>query len=257
MNEVFGSTYADAYDLLYREKDYTAECGLIKRLLESYGDGAVCSILDLGCGTGNHIFPLAREGYELAGVDRSLEMLARAQKKSAASRSNGRVTFSQGDIRDVDLQCRFDAAIMMFAVLGYQLTNADVLSGLKTARRHLRPGGVFIFDVWYGPAVLHQRPSERVKVIPTPKGRILRITSGELDIKKHLCRVSYHLWRLEEGQMLEETKEAHSVRYFFPLELNLFLECAGFSPVRLGAFPEVDRDPDETTWNVLGVARAV
>ena len=257
MNEVFGSTYAEAYDLLYREKDYTAECALIKRLLENYGDGSVRSILDLGCGTGSHIFPLAREGYELVGVDRSVEMLARAQQKSTDSQVNGRTTFCQGDIRNVDLQRRFDAAIMMFAVLGYQLTNADVLSTLKSARQHLRPGGVFIFDVWYGPTVLRQRPSERVKMIPTPEGKILRITSGELDINMHLCRVSYHLWRLEEGQMLEETQEAHSVRYFFPLELNLFLESSGFSPVRLGAFPEYQRDPDETTWNVLGIARAV
>ena len=230
MNEVFGSIYADAYDLLYREKDYTAESGLIKRLLESYGDGSVRSILDLGCGTGNHIFPLAREGYELAGVDRSLEMLGHARKKSAAFQSNGRATFCQGDIRNVDLQRRFDAAIMMFAVLGYQLDNADVLAALETARRHLRSGGLFIFNVWYGPAVLHQRPSERVKVIPTSEGKILRVTSGKLDVQRHLCTVSYHLWRLEQGQMLGETQEAHSVRYFFPLELNLFLECSGFFP---------------------------
>jgi SAM-dependent methyltransferase len=257
MNEVFGSIYADAYDLLYREKDYTAECDLIERLLESHRDGPVRSILDLGCGTGNHIFPLVRQGYELVGVDRSAEMLAHAQKKSAASQSNGRATFCQGDIRNVDLQRRFDAAIMMFAVLGYQLDNADVLATLKTARWHLRPGGLFIFDVWYGPAVLHQRPSERVKVIPTPEGKILRITSGELDINRHLCTVSYHLWRLEEGYMLGETQEAHSVRYFFPLELNLFLECSGFLPIRLGGFPQFDRDPDETAWNVLGVARAI
>lgn len=257
MNEVFGSTYAEAYDLLYREKDYTAECGLIKRLLENYGDGSVRSILDLGCGTGNHSFPLVREGYELVGVDRSLEMLARAQEKSAGFHINGSATFCHGDIRNVDLQRRFDAAIMMFAVLGYQLTNADVLSTLKSARQHLRPGGVFIFDVWYGPAVLHQRPSERVKVIPTSEGKILRVTSGKLDVRRHLCTVSYHLWRLEQGQMLGETEEAHSMRYFFPLEINLFLECSGFVPIRLGAFPEFDRDPDETTWNVLGVARAV
>lgn len=56
---------------------------------------------------------------------------------------------------------------------------------------------------------------------------------------------------------MAETKECHSVRYFFPLELALFLECSGFAPIQLGAFPEFDRSPDETTWNVLGVARAV
>jgi hypothetical protein len=54
-----------------------------------------------------------------------------------------------------------------------------------------------------------------------------------------------------------QIEETHLMRYFFPLELNLFFECCGFALLRLGAFPEFDRDPDETTWNVCGVARAV
>jgi hypothetical protein len=41
------------------------------------------------------------------------------------------------------------------------------------------------------------------------------------------------------------------------MELDLFLRSSGFCLVRLGAFPSIERDPDETTWNVLGVARAV
>lgn len=257
MNEVFGSIYADAYDGLYHDKDYSAECDLIERLFQLYGDGAIRSVLDLGCGTGNHTLSLAHRGYDVVGVERSAEMLAYARKKQAIALDNGRVVFQRGDIQSVDLQRSFDAALMMFAVLGYQLDNAGVLSALKTARRHLRPGGLLIFDVWYGPAVLYQRPSERAKVIPTPGGQILRVTSGKLDISRHLCAVYYHVWKLEGGQLVGETEETHSVRYFFPLELNLFLECSGFAPIRLGTFPEFDRDPDETTWNVLAVARAV
>ena len=52
----------------------------------------------------------------------------------------------------------FDAAVMMFAVLSYQLSNQDVLSTLATVRRHLQVGGLFIADLWYGPAVLNERP---------------------------------------------------------------------------------------------------
>jgi hypothetical protein len=60
---------------------------------------------------------------------------------------------------------------------------------------------------------------------------------------------------LEKGQLVAKTKESHKVRYFFPLELKLFLECSGLAPLRLGAFPEFGQDPDEATWNVLGVAK--
>jgi SAM-dependent methyltransferase len=256
MNEVFGSTYANAYDLLYYDKNYTAECELIHHIFQSYGEGLTRSVLDLGCGTGNHVFPLARQGYELVGVDRSKSMLAKAESKAADITDNGRMVFCQGDIRSVNLQRQFDGVLMMFAVLGYQLDNTDVLSALRTARQHLRSGGLLIFDVWYGPAVLYQKPSERVKVIPTPGGQVLRTASAEIDIQRHVCTVHFHVWRLEGERLVAETEESHPMRYFFPLELNLFLECSGFTGIRLGAFPEFGRDPDETTWNVLGVARA-
>jgi len=257
MSKVFGSFYSDAYDLLYHDKDYAAECRLIERLLKTYGDGEIREVLDLGCGTGNHAFPLAMQGYNVVGVDRSAEMLAHAREKTVNSQINGKATFHQGDIRNIDLKNQFDAVLMMFAVLGYQLENVDVLSALRVARQHLRLNGLLIFDVWYGPTVLHQRPSERVKVIPTEEGQMLRVTSGELDINRHLSRVDYHVWRLEGGRLVGETEETHLVRYFFPLELNLFLECSGLALIRLGTFPEFDRDPDETTWNVLGVACAI
>jgi SAM-dependent methyltransferase len=259
MNEVFGSNYADAYDILYRDKDYAAECDLLERLFQTYGDGSIASVLDLGCGTGNHSLLLDQRGYEVVGVDRSASMLALARGKAAKSDHNKdrREVFYQGDIRNFDLQRLFDAVLIMFAVLGYQLENSDVLSALKTARRHLRLGGLLIFDVWYGPAVLHQRPSQRVKIIPTPAGHILRVASGELDISRHRCTVKNDVWRFERDQPVSKTDEIHAVRYFFPQELKLFLQCTGFEPVRLGAFGEFDREPDETVWNVLGVAHAV
>jgi SAM-dependent methyltransferase len=259
MYEVFGTDYADAYDIVYGDKDYAAECDLIERLFQRYGEGPITSVLDLGCGTGNHSLLLDERGYEVVGVDRSASMLAHARRKAARSDHNHdrREAFYQGDIRTVELRRLFDAVLIMFAVLGYQLENADVLSTLKAARRHLRLGGLLMFDVWYGPAVLHQRPSQRVKVIPTPAGPVLRVASGELDISRHLCTVKNDVWRFESGGLVSRTDEVHVVRYFFPQELKLFLQCSGFEPVRLGAFPEFDRDPDETVWNVLGVAQAV
>jgi hypothetical protein len=140
--------------------------------------------------------------------------------------------------------------------LGYQIANADVMAALHTARRHLKPGGLFVYDVWYGPAVAAQRPSDRIKVVPVNGGRILRVASGQLDSRLHMCTVRFHLWRFAGDRLTAETEEVHPMRYFFPQELNLLLESAGFTPIRLGAFPAFDNDPDETTWNVLGVARA-
>jgi len=257
MSEPFGPAYSGCYDALYQEKDYAAECDLIEQLLQAYGEGTVSSILDLGCGTGNHALPLSARGFEVIGVDRSESMLAQAQKKSAPSAGSKPPVFHKADLRDIDLHRRFDAVLMMFAVLGYQLKNEDVIAALRAARRHLDPGGLFLFDVWYGPAVMSQRPFDRMKIAPTQGGKVLRFSSGDLDTSRHTCTVRFHLWNFERDRLLSEINEEHTVRYFFPLELNLFLECTGFTPVRLGAFPDFDRDPDEQSWNVLGVAHAV
>jgi len=257
MSQPFGAVYADSYDLFYQDKDYTDETRQLESIFKTYNT-TVHSILDLGCGTGNHAFPLAQRGYEVVGVDRSADMLAHAQRKLMNARLDGKLIFQQADIRAVNLERTFDVALMMFAVLGYQLENSEVLSALKAARRHLCVGGLFIFDVWYGPAVLHQRPSERVKVIPGKDGgEILRVTSGDLDVNRQLCRVHYRVWRMKKGELTEQAEENHFVRYFFPLEINLLLESSGFTILRSGAFPEFEKEPDETTWNIMVAARAM
>ena len=259
MSEPFGRTYAGLYDLLYAEKDYEGECDAVERIFHAHAEGRVREVLDLGCGTGGHVLPLARRGYAVVGLDRSAEMRARASEKLKSSEvaGGGRAEFVLGDVRAADLGRRFDACLMMFAVLGYQTGNEDVLAALRTARRHLRAGGLFVFDVWYGPAVLAVRPADRVKISETERGQVLRVASGELDARRHVCTVRYHVWRVEAGGALEHAAEEHVMRFFFPLELEHLLECAGFEPLRLGAFPDFEREPDEQSWNVMCAARAV
>jgi len=250
-SRVFGRDYAAAYDDLYQDKDYVAECDLIERVFEMYGQGPTRRVLDLGCGTGGHAVILAKRGYDVVGVDRSPEMLANARALGSSAR------FELGEIASVDLGETFDAALMMFAVLGYQVGNADVQAALASVRRHLRPSGLFFSDFWYGPAVLAQRPSERVKVIDSSHGQLIRVAAGELDARRDLCVVRYHVWRIEERRIVAEVREQHPMRYFFGLELELLLAAAGFELTRLGVFPTLDDEPTEQTWNVALVARAI
>lgn len=251
MSDVFGAGYSAAYDALYEEKDYEQECDLVERLLGEYGRGPSRTILDLGCGTGNHALPLVRRGHEVVGVDRSEAMLERARAKGTEAE------FVLGDVRDLRLGREFDAVLLLFAVLGYQHANDDVLATLRTAWAHLRAGGLLLCDVWYGPAVLHERPGPRERIVERGRERLVRSSDSTLDVRRQLCAVDFRVRRFEDDQLVEEVEERHEMRFFFPLELELLLADAGLELLRLGAFPDFDAEPDETTWSVLAAASAV
>ena len=257
MSGVFGSLYAKTYDDVYRSKDYEAECDLLERLWRELAAAPVKSVLDLGCGTGNHALPLGARGYTVVGVDRSDEMIARAEEKAAAASLSERVSFLRGDVRDVRLDRAFDAVTMLFAVLGYQTANADVLAALRTAREHVAVGGLVVADVWYGPAVLHERPEQRVALVQADGAKMLRVADATVDALTQCARVHYRLWQIDGDRIVGEAEEEHEMRFFFPRELELMLGVCGLELVRLGAFPDIDAAPSESTWNVTVVARAV
>ncbi len=253
--QAFAQNYAQEYDQLYRDKDYRGECDLVEQAFKQYGIGPVRSLVDFGCGTGNHALLLAQRGYRVTGVDLSASMLAWAREKSR--RAGVEVRWLEGDLRDVQTPGPVDAALLMFAVLGYLQHNRDITAALKNVRRHLRPGGLLLLDVWYGPAVLAIKPADRSRIVSLPQGQVIRLGTSDLDTRRHICRVHYRLWRLVNGRVAREEEELHTVRYFFPLELELFLNLAGFELLSLTAFPSLERRVDDTTWNALAVARAI
>lgn len=254
---VFDTLYANQYDQLYAEKSYASECDLIEQALRREGLGHPGTLLDVGCGTGGHSLMLAERGHAVTGVDLSQAMLERALAKASGQRFARAPRFVQGDARNFDTGTRHQAAIMMFAVVGYLTSNADVLAGLRTIRRHLDPGAPFVCDFWFGPSVLSVRPTDRVRVLPTPGGKVIRAASTTLDIARHTADVSFQLWTFEQERLVSETSETHRMRYFFPQEFALFLEQSGFELRSLTAFPSLDAPVTDQTWNALVVARAV
>jgi SAM-dependent methyltransferase len=256
MSGVFGKDYASVYDALYGAKDYPGEIALIERILAKLGAGGQRRILDLGCGTGNHTLPLARHGHTVVGVDRSAAMLARARAKAADLPADvGRPEFHQGDIQTIDLGRRFDVALMMFNVLGYIHDDGDLVAALNAVRRHLDHGGIFIFDVWNGLAIMVDGPGDRSVTVIDGPARIVRKTHAELDTAKHLCHVYFDLQRIDANGKSERWTEEHVVRFYFPEEIESTLRNHGFRLLQLRRFPDNEAPPDEKAWNVIGIAR--
>jgi SAM-dependent methyltransferase len=256
-DHVFGG-YASAYDALYSDKNYEAEVDFVEEALRRFAkEQPAKRILDMGCGTGGHSIPLAKRGKVVVGIDRSAAMLDLARHKATEQGVAQQIRFEKADIQSFELNQSFDAAICMFAVLGYQTSNAQLFSTLECTRRHLAPGSLFLCDFWYGPAVLNVQPSDRVKVMSIGEERILRTAQPKLDLEKNVVSVHYHLLRLRASQVLAEMDEVHQMRYFFKPELEFFLGQAGFKLIHFCEFGDFARPAAESTWNVCAVAGAV
>jgi SAM-dependent methyltransferase len=250
----FGREYSRAYDLLYADKDYVQECDVIEELFRRHGSGRIASILDLGCGTGGHSLVLAQRGYCVTGVDLSKEMIRIAKRKVDSPKNAP--AFRVGDARTCVLDHKYDAVIMMFAVLGYQHTNEDVCATLSTVRRHLNAGGVFICDVWYGPAVLAIRPNERSRTLETEGGMLVRTATATIDSVHHTADVHYRIQRYEGPRMVHKSQEMHRVRYFFREELDIYLSDAEMTLSGIADCKHLQSPPTEDSWSILVAATA-
>lgn len=254
---VFGP-YATYYDLIYRDKDYAAEAAYVDGLLQAAAPGAR-SVLDLGSGTGAHAEHLARLGYSVHGVDRSPGMLAAAQRRQAGLDATlaGRLAFSLGDVQTARVGATFDVVVSLFHVASYQIGNDALRSLLRTACSHLKPGGVFVFDAWYGPAVLTDPPAVRVKRIEDDRIQVTRLAEPVLAPNRNVVQVRYHvLIRDKKTNAVDELREVHEMRYLFVPEVELMLGESGFALVATKPWM-TDLEPGTTSWNVSFTARRV
>jgi SAM-dependent methyltransferase len=256
MSRIFESDFADAYDTVYRDKDYVREVEAIDRLFQRHKTNAIKSVLDLGCGTGRHAILLAQKNLDVVGVDQSDAMLDHARKLAQESRLDSSLTFRKGDIRDFDAGNTFDAAVMMFNVLGYMTSNDELLAALLSVRRHVRDGGLFVFDIWYGPAVVAHPPTDQIKEFKGPAGKMIRLAKGKLHPPESRNDISIRLITIDNNTVRSDTTESHHVRYFFPLEIDLALRQTGFRIAAIQKFPNIDERPDTNTWPAVVVAVA-
>ena len=250
---VFGKEYASAYDYLYQDKDYKKECDFLEEIFSKFSY-KVESILDLGCGTGGHAIILAKRGYHVVGVDRSEEMIGIAKRKARNEKLS--IKFIKSDITDINLNEKFDAIISMFAVISYQTTNIALSNFCRIAKECLISGGVFIFDFWYGPAVISQKPTTCIKEVKLGNDeRIVRFTEPFLDILNHTVETRFKVLKLKGYKLISETNENHLMRFLFPQEIKYYLQVAGFKDVKFFPFLKLEKVLTENDWNMTVVAK--
>lgn len=241
------NAYSRYYDLLYRDKDYQAEVDYVHRLLQTNGV-AGRDILEFGSGTGIHGRLLAQRDYRVKGIERSIEMVGLAKQIDGFS-------CVQGDICSVRLDRTFDAVLSLFHVISYQISNDSVCTVFTRAADHLETGGLFIFDVWFSPAVHSQTPEIRVKRMEDEAIRVTRIAEPTSIPCENRVDVHYTVTVQDIATDSFYTfEEIHPMRHFSLPEIDLFAQAAGFE--RLSAEEWLTGAvPSEASWGVCLVLR--
>jgi SAM-dependent methyltransferase len=252
------AAYSQYYDLLYRDKNYAAEADYVRSLVEAERPGSR-TLLDLGCGTGRHDFLLSEHGYRVTGIDMSADMLKVAHaERDKRARAGGPPPpeFAQGDVRSVRLGARFDVVVSLFHVMSYQTSNDDLLAAFSTLQEHLAPGGVALFDAWYGPTVLSDRPVVRIKRLSGDGFDVTRLAEPVFHPNENVVDVNYQIMISDRASgRVEQLRETHRMRYLFVPEVRELLGRVGLRLDRACEFM-TNGELGFSTWNALFVARA-
>jgi len=188
-------------------------------LLEAMRPEADARILDVGCGYGRHMIPLAQEGFFAVGLDRSPVMLSAARQKAAEARRPP--VFLRADMRAIPFVDAFDIALSLFSSLGYFEAEDDNFRVLQNIAAALVPDGQLLIETVNRDFVVrHLVPTQ----VYRPPGMLL-IEERQFDLVTSRSRVDVTV--IQNGS---ETHLHHTIRLYTFTELEMLLSAAGLVP---------------------------
>jgi SAM-dependent methyltransferase len=238
LDESYGRTTARFYDAAYERNAQVAGDIAFYRSLAREGGGPV---LELGCGTGRVLLPLAADGFPCTGLDASRHMLDAIRAKSTFP--NLRLVHAPMQRFDLGGD-RFGLIFSAFRAFQHMYTVEDQLACLTCARRHLAPGGRLAFDV-FAPRLarmaLAEEP-ENVELRFEHAGEsVARYVSVSRDLAAQVQTVRFRYERSAGGKVVGNEHVSFQMRWFWRFELEHLLARAGFSDVAI--FGDYDRRP--------------
>jgi SAM-dependent methyltransferase len=219
-------------------------------------------VLEMGCGSGRLLVPIAEAGHHITGIDRSATMLDRARTRLLSSGNAGtRVTLHEGDMESAG-----DAPGGPFGLVLYSLNSLmhlddpdSQLQSLRSSRAAMRPHGQVIIDVMnptpqylveLGRGPIHEWSSET-----DDGGTIDKWSIRQIDPVSQAIETTLWYDQADRSGHLVRTRTSFVLRYVHAAELSLMLELAGFRDIRL--FGSLEFEPlDEGSERILAVAAA-
>jgi SAM-dependent methyltransferase len=221
MSEAFYS-HAKLYDLMFPGGGPAAD------FYRAEADRPGGRVLEVGCGTGHKLIPIAADGLPCVGLDNSPAMLTEARRKAAERGVT--VDWLHGDMRDFDLGRTFDFVFIAGNALLHLHDAEDLVSCFRSVRRHLAPGARFAFDV-FNPSVRLlseadgvRRRREALSFTDPDRGDVSVDVAETYDPLAQVTRGTWHLSTASEPDFIVLPLEIRSI---FPQELPLLLSLGG------------------------------
>lgn len=227
--------------------------------------GADGQALELACGTLRVMLPVAAAGAHVTGIDESPFMLELARKKidAAPQEVRERIEIQPGDMRTFELGRQFNLIYIPFNTFGIVTTIEDQLATLAAVKKHLAPGGVFAFDVFFPDvarlqgADLGRWQLEMDESFPDGS-RVHRDNVREVDTRRQLIAVQWRNKEYFDQMLVREWLTDLTLSYFFPRELENLLARAGFEMVHYwGNYHRQNFWEMDEPWKQIVVARAI
>ncbi|HEX9134026.1 MAG TPA: class I SAM-dependent methyltransferase [Ktedonobacteraceae bacterium] len=189
-------------------------------------------LLELACGSGRLLVPLARQGYELTGVDSSASMLKLAQEALEQAGVAAQCKLAQENMCRLSLGQKFRLAFIALGSFGHVCTRQEQRQTLAAVRDHLTTGGRFILDISNADVrymehlsgqMLHQGTWQR------EDGALLsHFVSPASSLTKHLLELTHFYEEHRQGEAVRRTVITTHLYLFERNEVELLLEEAGF-----------------------------
>ncbi len=245
MPDEYEGVLARNYDALYGVmRDPSGDAAFYRALAEESGG----PVLELGCGTGRVLLPIAALGIPCVGVDASPAMLAALRAKNPPPN----LELVEGRMETFDLGARrFRLVTAPFRAFLHLLDVPSQLAALANIRRHLTPGGAFAFDIFDPKLAWIMAPgeNERLDATFTIDGvETSRFAKVRTDLATQIMDVTF---RFEPAQTDGNTTVR--LRWFYRYEMEHLLARAGFTDVTI--YGGYDRRPWRPEGETVIVAR--
>ena len=209
-------------------------------------------VLEIACGTGRVLLPIARKGIEICGVDNSLPMLNILNQSLVRERHEvrDRVSVQEGDMRSFRLNRRFPLVMIPFRAMQHMFTVEDQVAALKTAAAHLTDTGILAFDVFYPKfdmiwtKVGEELPEMEWSPDSDPKKVVRRFFRKDaIDKINQIFSFTFIFRNYEAGKLVLEETEAFRLCYYTYPHLRALFLLAGLEPVaEYGSFAKAPLD---------------